>query len=250
MKKVTIVFAILLVLGILPAQAAETPMYVNEIYVVRELAKVGDFDMLPILDIAGELGYICSYDGTTIHLTRGGQTFTFTMGSPNVYDQNGLWFGLDVVPQIINGKVMIPANFLIYNMGACYTWDSVTNTLFLNSENTYHWLINTPEYPKDHINIMENAHFSINDPYGCLTLSDDKSSLHFWGFGPYSYNRYDTHMSVLQQVHQQLGLPDSLMSRIRQTRAIDGTQTQEYGNIFVTWTYHPDNGLDIIYELK
>ena len=31
-------------------------------------------------------------------------------------------------------------------MGLSYTWDSVTNTIFLNSDATYQWLISTPEH--------------------------------------------------------------------------------------------------------
>lgn len=40
--------------------------------------------------------------------------------------------------------------------------------------------------------------------------------------------------------------PDSVVSMMEGTRAMDGRQTQDAGGYSYTWTYHPDNGLDII----
>ena len=128
------------------AQAAETGMYVGGNYVQREFTTIGNFDMVPILDIAGELGYSCTYDGNQFWLYNDAVSYAFTMGSPDVYSNDRTWFGLDIVPQIINGRVMIPANFIIYNLGVSYTWDNLTKTLFIASDDTYRWLISTPEY--------------------------------------------------------------------------------------------------------
>lgn len=132
--------------GVYNAQAAETGMYVGGNYVQREFSTIGNFDMVPILDIAGELGYSCTYDGNQFWLYNDAVSFVFTMGSPDVYSNDGTWFGLDIVPQVINGRVMIPANFIIYNLGVSYTWDDLTKTLFIASDDTYRWLISTPEY--------------------------------------------------------------------------------------------------------
>lgn len=68
------------------------------------------------------------------------------MGDASVYDQDGNWYGLDVVPQVINDQVRVPAKFFQDAMGMSYVWDSVTNTVFMGSENTYNWLVNTYEY--------------------------------------------------------------------------------------------------------
>lgn len=56
-------------------------------------------------------------------------------------------------------------------------------------------------------------------------------------------------LRAIVELNEYLDLPDSLLSRMDTTRAIDGTQTATYGDITVTWNYHPDNGLNIIYEL-
>lgn len=43
-----------------------------------------------------------------------------------------------------------------------------------------------------------------------------------------------------------LEAPDSVLMKMGNTRALDGTQTASWDNIVATWTYHPDEGLDII----
>lgn len=148
MKKIKVLFISCLMMFsfAIGAQAADMNMYVNGIFVVRDLETVGEFDMLPILDIAGELGYQCTFDGTTAILYNDWQSYTFVVGSATVIDRYGGWYGLDVVPQIKNDKLYVPAKFFQDAMGLSYTWDSVTNTIFLNSDATYQWLINTPEH--------------------------------------------------------------------------------------------------------
>ena len=42
----------------------------------------------------------------------------------------------------------------------------------------------------------------------------------------------------------------SIMSRIGNTRALDGTQTAESEIASASWTYHPDDGLSLVVELK
>lgn len=145
LSKIMLVLSTIM-LSITSVNAADIGMYINNTYVVRDLETVGSFDMVPILDIAGELGFNSDFDGQYISIHNDEQAFLFEMGSASVYDKDGKWFGLDIVPQYINGHVMIPANFLVNVLSATYTWDNVTNSIFINSNDTYTWLINTPEY--------------------------------------------------------------------------------------------------------
>lgn len=46
----------------------------------------------------------------------------------------------------------------------------------------------------------------------------------------------------------ELEAPESLYSRIESTRALDGTQEASWDGYWASWTYHPDNGLNIIVE--
>ncbi len=40
--------------------------------------------------------------------------------------------------------------------------------------------------------------------------------------------------------------PDAVISRIDATRALDGTQTANWGSIAASWGYHPDTGLQLV----
>lgn len=66
-----------------------------------------------------------------------------------------------------------------------------------------------------------------------------------------SYFRYgDDAISAIVSINTYLGLPSSLTEKMSSTRALDGTQTQNCGKYTVTWNYHPDNGLKVIYEVN
>lgn len=43
-----------------------------------------------------------------------------------------------------------------------------------------------------------------------------------------------------------IGTPDHVISRMDSTRALDGMQDAEWDGYTASWTYHPDNGLDVI----
>jgi len=46
-----------------------------------------------------------------------------------------------------------------------------------------------------------------------------------------------------------LDTPDAVINHMSQTRSLDGTQSDTWNDFSATWTYHPDNGLDIIIKL-
>ena len=43
-----------------------------------------------------------------------------------------------------------------------------------------------------------------------------------------------------------VSMPDSVVSQMSGTRALDGTQTASWDEMSATWTYHPKNGLRVI----
>ena len=148
MKKLRILLlsCVFMIAGISCVHAADMNMYVNGIFVVRDVQTVGEFDMLPILDIAGELGYECTFDGTTAVFYNSNQSYTLLVGEASVFDRYGNWYGLDVVPQVIHDNLYVPAKFFQDAMGISYTWDWLTKTIFMGSDATYKWLIQTEEY--------------------------------------------------------------------------------------------------------
>lgn len=46
-----------------------------------------------------------------------------------------------------------------------------------------------------------------------------------------------------------LDMPDSVVSRIQNTRALDGRQAGNWNELSASWGYHPDNGLDMVIEI-
>jgi hypothetical protein len=49
-------------------------------------------------------------------------------------------------------------------------------------------------------------------------------------------------------VLRELEIPDAVVSRMSQTRALDGTQEATWSGIRASWTYHPNSGLNIVLE--
>jgi hypothetical protein len=80
-------------------------------------------------------------------------------------------------------------------------------------------------------------------------IGDDGSSLELdmegedFGSGELSY-------ADVACVLEELDVPDSVVSKMDSTRSIDGRQTEDWDGIEANWTYHPDDGLDVILELR
>ncbi|MBP5661985.1 MAG: hypothetical protein J6X30_02385 [Clostridia bacterium] len=74
---------------------------------------------------------------------------------------------------------------------------------------------------------------------------DDSSSFTRW-----STANLDDVMNAISEVNKTLGFSESLLKKMRNTTALQGRQTEENETYRVTWTYHPDNGLEVLYEMK
>ena len=87
------------------------------------------------------------------------------------------------------------------------------------------------------------------------TLGSDKSYLSL-DTNPYDYDDGDyrytsTVLDAVKKIHKALNLPDSLYEDMMQTSWGIGKQEETFGNIGVkvTWTYHPDKGMEVTYKL-
>lgn len=69
---------------------------------------------------------------------------------------------------------------------------------------------------------------------------------------PYDIDDYFSYEAVqyIRSANEELGFTEALYTRMMNTRALDGTLEEENDKIRVTWTYHPDNGLEAVYTLK
>lgn len=46
----------------------------------------------------------------------------------------------------------------------------------------------------------------------------------------------------------ELGVPESTQQKIGRTRALDGTQSHSWGDMQASWSYHPDDGANVLIE--
>lgn len=70
---------------------------------------------------------------------------------------------------------------------------------------------------------------------------------------PYDSDDYyiDAADAAIEKINRALGLPDSLYEEMLQTTWSMGKQSETYENVgvTVTWTYHPNKGLEVTYKL-
>lgn len=87
------------------------------------------------------------------------------------------------------------------------------------------------------------ASCSLEDVDGA-TLSSDEMSITISGAGEY----YGPDIADIYCLGESLGMPDSVTSRMGQTRALDGTQSAEWDSFSASWNYHPDDSLGVVFE--
>ena len=80
-----------------------------------------------------------------------------------------------------------------------------------------------------------------------VTVLDGGAGMSIQGWGDESDG---TDLATVACVLSELGVPESVVVRIDQTRALDGTQTAEWDGIAASWTYHPDVGLSLVMEVE
>ena len=131
-----------------------------------------------------------------ISVSKGDIHRDFYNGSAAVYDWNGNSYNLVTAPKLVDGNTMVPAEFYRDNFGVSVIWDDVTSSLFINSEDTYNWLVNTYEYqqaknkPKIHQIGADEARQLVIDYYGCATGIFKDEDDNFYYLVPYArYNQ-------------------------------------------------------------
>lgn len=92
-----------------------------------------------------------------------------------------------------------------------------------------------------------NVNCDVVDASG-FTLAEDNQSLTFDGSGNEDYLGGD--FSDLICVIDELQAPSTIQSRMQGTNSLMGVQNGEWDGISISWSYHPDNGLDANLEIK
>ena len=69
----------------------------------------------------------------------------------------------------------------------------------------------------------------------------------------FTYSDYTTFSEAndaIERVNKELGFSDALYEKMNTTTVSQGRQTDSNDKYTVTWTYHPDKGLEVMYEIK
>lgn len=82
-----------------------------------------------------------------------------------------------------------------------------------------------------------------------ITLAEDGSYL-MVDTNPINLDDYNwwAVYDAVEDINRKMGFPDSLMVKIGNTTALNGVQTHTTDGITATWSYHPNKGLEIMYE--
>lgn len=96
----------------------------------------------------------------------------------------------------------------------------------------------------------DNVYSNYSSYSACFEIGSDNSYISV-DTNPYDiddyYNR--NYMDVLKSMNKELGLPDYIYEAMLTTNSLQGKQTETANGITVTWSYHPDRGLQAIYRL-
>jgi hypothetical protein len=95
--------------------------------------------------------------------------------------------------------------------------------------------------------LFQKAYESCGTPSG-VSVSDNGTtiSVDTMGQEEYSGASYESLVCVINAV----GTPSYVNDNIMNVRAIDGRQSDEFNGIVVSYSYHPDNGMDIVFHKK
>jgi hypothetical protein len=94
-----------------------------------------------------------------------------------------------------------------------------------------------------------NCSFTWAD-YGSDYLSIDTNPYNYDSDNSLSTKYASAALSAIRLINAKLELPSYLYEEMLSTRALDGRQSYSGEKVNVSWRYHPDNGLEVMYSAK
>lgn len=86
---------------------------------------------------------------------------------------------------------------------------------------------------------------------GMVSGSGDSFMIDTYPEGMYIFSDTDDRaLEAIKHANKELGFDDSVYSRMMKTSALMGRQSAENNKYRVSWTYHPDEGLEVTYTKK
>lgn len=94
----------------------------------------------------------------------------------------------------------------------------------------------------EEVNLLQEAKTACAFDIYEVRLADGNDTLTIEGAGLASS---EATFEVLYCIFEAVGMPDSTITRVETTRALDGFQDVTFGEFAASWTYHPDDGLNM-----
>lgn len=82
------------------------------------------------------------------------------------------------------------------------------------------------------------------------TYPDEYESMDSYAVALLAPSTQENALEAIKYANEALGFNGSLYSQMMKTTALMGRQSAETDKYKVSWTYHPDDGLEVIYEKK
>lgn len=102
------------------------------------------------------------------------------------------------------------------------------------------------EYPyADNSRAPDDSYMEIDtNPY-----DKDYDELELWQQLTF-YKKQNDSIKGIQFLNERFGFSSAVYKKMMETTALMGRQSEETGKYRVSWTYHPDRGLEVLYEKK
>jgi hypothetical protein len=79
-----------------------------------------------------------------------------------------------------------------------------------------------------------------------ITLEDEGTSIVADGPSSSAFSEENLYIDDLTRLFVQLDVPDYVIEQMKSTTALMGTREASWDGIEASWSYHPDNGLDVV----
>ena len=96
--------------------------------------------------------------------------------------------------------------------------------------------------------IYEEYDYLVDD---AIILGEDEKYL-FIDSNPFEIEdfNFDSVSDHIADINKLLCLPDVITQKMYSTSSMDGLQTKTYEDLTVSWKYHPEMGLEVLYEIE
>lgn len=176
-----------------------------------------------------------SFPSTKMSMTAGAvRELSVDITPENAKNKTIMWSSSDPNVATVSESGFVKAK----NPGVCYIEAKSDN----GKRATCHIFVEEPEPG------LEDVYEELKQTIFCTYASDGSYLILDTNPGDTKGGGDSLGFECIKKANEILKLPESLLAKMAQTRAIDGRQVETYNGFTVSWSYHPDSGLEVMYE--